>query len=99
MFLKLHKTFKVSIVDSISIMKCSVFRGIYLIAFSSSLNTVMEHPWPYKKFHSCADPDGGGARPPPPENSQVKWVSIENSIWIPTLEKAGPPGKWWTLLD
>ena len=32
----------------------------------------------------------------PPENSQVIWVSIENSIWIPTLEKVGPPGKWWT---
>ena len=53
--------FKVSTVDSISIVKCSVFRGIYLIEFSSSLSTVMEHPWPYKKFHSYVDPDGGGA--------------------------------------
>ena len=25
---------------------------------------------------------------PPPENSQVIWVSIENSVWIP--QKAGP---------
>ena len=90
--------FKVSRVDRISIMKCSVFTGMYLIAFSSSLNTVMEHPWSYRKFHSCADPDGGGVQPPPPENSQVIWVSIENSILDPPpwkkfdpLENGGPP--------
>ena len=85
--------FKVSRVDSISIMKCSVFRGIYLNAISSSLNTVIEHPWPYRKFHSCEEPEGGvGRGPTPPENSQVIWVSIENSIGIaPTQEKAGPP--------
>ena len=31
-----------------------------------------------------------GRGPTPPENSQVIWVSIENSIWIPH------PGKSWT---
>ena len=56
----------------------------------------MEHPWPYRKFHSCTDPDGGGVRPPPPENSQVIWVSIENSIWIPHPGKSWNP---WKMVD
>ena len=46
---------------------------------------------------SCADPERGGigGPDPPPGKSQVKWGSIEISIWTP-LEEAGPPGRCWT---
>ena len=89
MFLPSPMEFKVSRVDKILIMKCSVFRGTYLIAFSSSLNTVMEHPWPYRKFHSCADPDGGRG-PTPLKIHKLYGFLLKIAFGSPTLEKVGP---------
>ena len=49
----------------------------------------MEHPWPYRKFHSCADPDGGRG-PTPLKIHKLYGFLLKIAFGSPTLEKVGP---------